>query len=341
MPLPLRRTPVHWLVVILLPIVILLFVAASSPIRADDAAQERLETWKTFDGSHGRLSSEPWISKSWKGAPFAIAPDDDTVSMSTSLRQLGRYSDQRDAKKIEEAKRLAPEGLKLPKAPIDNGPRFDLWSTLSADNALPHETSKLDGASGLEVKTRTNSIYGLAVSKNAAGGIGGDPQFALSPYLALKPTRNLNLSAKANVGEETYEANGQTISALQRSLTTGASTNWQFGDFKLSPAASMTYGETMQSDGQALSSTDVKLTPKVSRPIDLGGDQKLDPYVLYERELDIDPIGETEKSEAVGAGFTFGKTGAYELGVSSRIEHGDPAKDPDVEGKVQLKVPLP
>lgn len=322
------------------------FLTAGAPrvACADDDGRDRLDNWTNFDGSYGRVSGESWIGKSWSSAPVAISPDDKSVSFSTSLGHLSKYTEHVNNEKIEAARRLAPEGFALPKSAPGRQPRVDVWSTMSTDNTLPSSSSNLHGATGVEYKTRGDSVFGLAVSNEAPGVTDSEPNAALSPYLSLKPTRNLNLTAKANFAENAIGKDADFNSAYQRSLTTGASAKWNVGTFRFSPAASVMHGESAAaslSGTENLSKTDVKIAPKVSRPIDLGDDKTLDPFVLYEKELEIDPAAAGETTETVGAGFTFGKTGAYELGVSSRIEQGNATKKDNVKGKLELKVPLP
>jgi hypothetical protein len=90
----------------------------------------------------------------------------------------------------------------------------------------------------------------------------------------------------------------------------------------------------------------IALTPRISRPIDLKGGTKLEPFLTLKSALDFGPTESepghegVDTTRGIGGGLTFAKPNAYSLSVTTGIEHTTSSDQSNLNGRVELKLPL-
>jgi hypothetical protein len=308
--------------------------------------QSRLNTWMDFDAADGRVGDKEWNQHDWSAVPLTVVPTGSGATVNTSLRHWRAHSDNRSKSKMEEVKKLAPDGLVLPKSVPSEAVNFDVWSKLTTDDLSPAESHSAGGTVGFEYNMKRYGLVGLAATQDTTTSSDGAPtneSVMLSPYLSLRPSRNISWTTSANWGSENWQSDADRMAAHQRVLSTSLRAGWQLGAFDLTPMVAVTHGVSdLQTDAanEQLSSTKFKMAPRISRKFHLDDAHTIEPFAQYENEQAIDSLTTAGETEAIGAGFTFGKDADYKLGVSSEMERKSTTEETDVKGRIELKVPL-
>lgn len=315
--------------------------------------EERLSHLRTLlddDPTRGRLESrlgdKPWIGQDWATLPLAVKPADQSLNMAASLQHLGSYEARRTQQKLEEAKGLAPKDLALPK-PVPMTPRrLDVWSKV--------EMTGLDSVDGRNRRSTFGADYKIARSAliGLSAGVSDETSTAasdtrLAAYFAVKPWSPLTFDARAQWGES-HAVVTPGLVTTQSTLTARLKGDFRYDGLRLAPALSVAHGvdEADALSGGAVEKSTIALTPRVSRPIDLKGGAKLEPFLSLKSAVDFGTAADgtgnngVDTTRGIGGGVTFAKPDAYSLSVTTDVERSTSSDQPNLSGRLQLKLPL-
>ncbi len=265
-----------------------------------------------YFGSLQATADEPAAQSA---GPLVVTPKGDDAVVKMSLDQWTSYLDQRERQKIEAAKQLAPEGLRLPKGRVASNEPLDLWSTT-------------------EVKGLANDPAGQGHSTSLGA--------------ALELGRNLKLG----VGTERRENQAQEKLINRAGLQTRLNFNdWQLvpqasivDEHTTSRGAA---GEATTRDGSATStaSTRLELAPELRRPMKLENGGVLEPFVNFTSQIGLDS-SVTEQAagdsaiDKVGIGLNLSQPDEYKLEATADFDGLGEGESSEVKSRVKLTVPL-
>jgi len=303
----------------------------------DDPTRGRLD---------GRLDDKPWIGQDWATLPVAVKPNDQSLDMAASLQHLGSYEARRTLRKIEEAQALAPKGLPVPK-PVTPGPAaLDVWSKVEV-KSLESETAEAKrGTVGADYRLARGALIGVSAEMHDdTPKLHQDTR--LAAYFAIKPWSPVTLDAKAQWGES-HGLHGQGLITTQSAVTARVKGHFSFEGLVLTPMASVAHGvdeAAPENGGGAIEKRTLSVTPRISRPVELGGGAKVEPFLSLKSAVDIAGSGaasdgHVDTTRGVGGGVTFAKPDAYTLSVTTDIEQATSSDRSTMKGRLELKLPL-
>ena len=261
------------------------------------------------------VSADDQPGAATSAGPLVVTPNGDDAVIKMSIDQWTSYLDKREARKIDEAKKLAPEGLQLPKGPATSNRPLELWSKaevkgFSADPGGQGHATGVGAAMNLGRQLK----FGIATehqedqyeekSVNKAG---------LEARMKYKDWR---LYPRATVIDELVTSREGEIEATAR---TGAS-----------PATD--------------ASTRLELTPEIRRSMKLENGSVLEPFFIFTSQIGLDN-SETERAagdniDKVGVGVNLSKPDQYKLEATADFDGLGDADDREVNSRVKLTVPL-
>jgi hypothetical protein len=318
---------------------------------ADEARRTRLDALleddPTRDRLDGRLGDKPWIGQDWATLPVAVKPAEESLDLTTSLQHLGSYQSRRTSQKIEDAKALAPKGLAIPK-PIQSPPAaLDVWSRVHVKGFEGDTTETKRGTIGADYKLARGALVGMSAEIVDEGRV-LQQDTRLAAYFAIKPWSPVTLDGKAQWGES-HGLQGGGLVTTQSAVTARVKGSFNYEGLVLTPMASVAHGvdeAPATGGGRAIEKSTLALTPKVSRPVEIGGGVKVEPFLSLKSALDISPAseaaahGSTDTTRSVGGGVTLARPDAYSLSVTTDLEQSTGSDHTNVKGRFELKLPL-
>lgn len=322
----------------------------------------RLDGILVVDPSDGRtekrLAGTPWLAAVWEAAPVAAVPEpsESSFRMQTSVGQWGAWSAKAMNLRMEEARKLAPEGFRLPRAAPRPDPNLDVWASV-AGRGIGEETSREIGSKvGADYRIGRAALVGVAVAtgdRSEPTGAASEGSYTVASYFALKPLPLLTFETRAGFGESRAGELDRTSDIAHRFVVAQLRSDFLVSQLKISPTLALAHGDdTLKNTPTGATGALDTLTfgPRISRPFALGGGQRLEPFVKAERKLDLgqpaitapDVPGAPSRSELkLGAGLELVKPNAYSLRVTTDVEEKDnAAAPPNVRGRFELKVPI-
>lgn len=314
------------------------------------------------DRISGRFNGNLWDPNANGAAPFNVAPGDHTATLNTSLSKWGSYVSRNDARIIEEAKKLAPEDLKLPAPVTVQDQKVDVW-TQSRIEAIGASDATMRGHTtylGADYAVNRELMFGAVTqledieqSSDAWATSADGRAFMAGPYMAMRVSPNLTLDAKAAWGQG-HGSIGSDAGSLdtQRSLAEARlKGNWNVKQWRLSPSASVSRLTEISTSvpGTQVEIDRLSIAPEISRPIALGNGRTLEPSLHYKNSLDLNAAETSHLGSAfealgdgstVGGGLTFSKPDEYTIRATTDVEGLDNDTDPDLRSRVQVNIPL-
>jgi len=303
----------------------------------DDPTRGRLES---------RLENRPWIGQDWASLPIAAKPVDQNFDMAASLQHLGNFEAQRTRQKLEEAKEHGADGLVLPKPVPTSNVMLDVWSKVEVTGFESIDGEARRGTVGADYKIARNALLGVSAAiRDGTTTLASDTR--LAAYFAIKPWSPVTLDANAQWGESQAITNPSLVTT-QSAVTARLKGNFSFEGLRLAPALTVAHGvdEMDVISGRPVEKSTIALTPRISRPIDLKGGTKLEPFLTLKSALDFGPTESepghegVDTTRGIGGGLTFAKPNAYSLSVTTGIEHTTSSDQSNLNGRVELKLPL-
>lgn len=314
----------------------------------------RLDGLMSADPTRGRttsrLDAKPWISDNWSVVPFAMTPpSESSVTMRTSVGHWKAYTSRTLSKKIESAKAMAPESLKLPAPPAVPEYKLDVWSAVDVQG-LDQDTAIARSEVGADYKLTKNTVAGVAVQLGGNENVtGSDDDYMLSTYFGVRPLKPITLDASAAWGEKSDTLLDEQATSERSVLTARARGNWQVNKIDIAPEVSLSHAEEdvngLAGEGSVEKST-LTFAPRISRKFEFKDGQKIEPFVTYKNEINVGTpdfaAGEKEwESEGtLGAGVGLAKPDSYSLDVSADVSELGTDEQPEVKSKLQLKLPI-
>ncbi|MGE0701471.1 MAG: hypothetical protein AB7O57_20410 [Hyphomicrobiaceae bacterium] len=312
-------------------------------VLADDPSRGRIEA---------RLEDKPWIARDWASLPVAARPAGELLSIDASLEHLGSFGDSRIARRVEEAKALAPAALpRLPK-PAPQGPvTLDVWSRVEASSSDADKAEARRGTVGADVRLARGTVVGVAaeIRDDAASPalVAATPSLQhdqrLAAYFAVKPGAAVTFDARAQWAES-RPMHGLGLVTTQNALSARLRTDLRYAGFLLVPAVSVAHGIDEMAEapaGGGLERSTLAVTPRLSRPFALSGGGKIEPFLSLKSQMDMATgLGGAESTHGVGGGLTIARPDAYSLSVTTDVEQAASADRASVKGRLELKLPL-
>lgn len=335
--------------------------AGSGPPASSAPAPIRLDGVLMVDPSQGRterrLSGAPWIAPVWDAAPLAVNPADTGFGMQTSVGHWGAYSTHTLTRRSEDAKGLAMDGFKLPRALPRPDPSLDVWASVEARNVNGEAAQETGSRVGADYRIGRQALVGASIGvqgRESVGAAAGEDSTTLATYFALKAARGLQLEARAGVGEKHATALQAAPSDAQRFTFLQLRSDWTLGAYKLSPALALAHGESaaLPHAGARAPETDaVTFSPRLSRSVDVGQGRRLEPFLSYQRKLELAPDaglpgekgvdkGASRAETKYGAGVTLVKPDAYSFSVTTDLEETGTNAQSNLKSRFELKIPL-
>ncbi len=295
----------------------------------------------------GRLEDKPWIGQDWATMPVAVKQAEQSVDIATSLQHLGSFEARRILQKIEEAKALAPKGLAMPK-PSTTGPApLDVWSKVEV-KGLENEVAETKRSTvGADYRLARGALVGVSAElRDETPTLQQDTR--LSAYFAIKPWSPVTLDAKAQWGES-HGILDEGLVTTQSAVTARVRGNFKYEGLVLAPMASVAHGvdeAATDSRGGAVEKSTIAVAPRISRPVELGGAAKVEPFLSLKSAIDLGAAGDgagygvVDTTRAIGGGVTFSQPNAYSLSVTTDVEQAASSDRSNVKGRLELKLPL-
>jgi hypothetical protein len=318
---------------------------------ADDARRTRLDALLQDDPTRGRLDGrlgdKPWIGHDWATLPVAVKPAEQSLDLATSLEHLGSYQSRRTIQKIEDAKALAPKGLVIPK-PTSTAPiALDIWSKVHVKGLEVDSTETKRGTIGADYRLARRALVGMS-AEVVDEGRALQQDTRLAAYFAVKPWSPVTLDGKAQWGE-TLGMQGGGLVTTQSAVTARVKGSFNYEGLVLTPMASVAHGvdeAPPDGGGKLIEKSTLALTPKVSRPVEIGGGVKVEPFLSLKSAIDLSPTGEAaghgliDTTRGLGGGVTLARPDAYSLSVTTDLEQSTGSDHTIVKGRFELKLPL-
>jgi len=344
----------------------------ASPCTSAPAAPRLGE--QTFDISGDRaskrLNGAGWTAPAWDSAPLQVVSpalpaaaqdspplpgpsgsasgDPTALAMQTSIMQWATWSMRAADARLEAARRAAPDAFKLPTATRVDQP-LDLWFAMDGKQiggASDRETSR---RLGLDYKLGRSAVVGVAVAAQDKGA-GAEQSQTVASYVAVRPLPGVTIDAKGGLAESLATLPGQPSASTGRFVSTSVRGDWQVGSFKLTPSVAFSHGDETPREGATALQDYNRLTfaPKASRPFQLDGGRKIEPFLAFEQKLQIDSAeaghaggsGMTAPERSFGAGVSLTKPGSYALNLSTSVTETEKDPAPSLKSRLELKVPL-
>lgn len=252
----------------------------------------------------------PWIAQSSNQMPVTLNATDDTVSLRTSLGTFRDYNSRIATRTIDTSSVLSSPALTLPKGPGAPPSPFDVWSSVDVGGFENSKDKSLRTGLGADYKPTQMARFGVAVER-------GDAR-----------------SATISGAEQDAKASAYVTLQAMPALSLDARTEWQSGNAEFAAASG------------AAEKAAVILAPKVNHTFQLEGGTTLAPFVTYKREFDLGIAGREASdaplapTQSAGGGMTYTKPDAYSLSVTADVDGPGATEPENVNGKVQLSVPL-
>ena len=253
-------------------------------------------------------------------APLSVKPSGADATIQTSISQWESYFQGLDRQKIEDAKRLAPDGLTLPKPPPTSPDPVEIWSKADV-KGLGDETA-LQGV---------NSAIGAAVK------IGDGLKFGVGTELDEQDRhkREINraeLQARLSIKKWTVLPKA----AIVEETTTDSSQDSQ-------PAIGQS-GYGTQGDATQSGSTRLEFRQEFRRPFRLEDGEVIEPFVNFSTSIGLDQQEAAQTTsvpvDTVGVGVNLSRDSDYKLQATTDVDGLGKTEPPGIKSRLQLNVPL-
>lgn len=324
---------------------------ASCPLQLSPSRLDALmSTDPTRGRTESRLNEKPWISDNWSVVPFALTPpSESSVTMRTSVGHWSAYTSRTLSKKIESAKAMAPESLKLPVPPAVPEYNLDVWSAVDVQG-LDQDAAVARSEVGADYKLTKNSVAGVAVQLGGNENVtGSDDDYMLSTYFGVRPLKPITLDASAAWGEKSETLLDEQATSERSVVTARARGEWQVNKIDITPEVSISHAEENVGSQAGQGSTEkstLTFAPRISRKFELEDGQKIEPFVRYKNEVDVGAPDAAAGEDAwqaegmLGAGIGLAKPDSYSLDISADVSDFDAEEEPNVKSRLKLKVPI-
>ncbi len=310
----------------------------------------------------GRFSGSAWDPGANGAAPVSVAPGDDAATLKTSLSQWGSFIARSDAQKIEEAKKLAPKGLKLPAPAVVQQRSVDVWTETRFNYADGRDAASRGYTSylGADYAIGRNVLFGAMAQLEdlhqstadwGPSGAAGEAYLA-GPYVAMRLTPNLTLDAKAAWGQGSVDAGAGNLASDRSLAEARLKGNWSVNDWRLSPSASVSRVTESAANvpGTAVEVERLSVGPEIARPVPLGDGRVVEPFLHYKNSLDLDaasallqsgsPVADLNAQGTVGGGLTYSKPNEYTIRATADVQGVGSEADKNLSSRVQVSIPL-
>lgn len=327
--------------------------------------QQRVNRSVTSDPTLGqtdrRLNGSAWDPNANSGTPVLLAPAESGVTVNTSISRWSADRLNETARKVEEARKLAPGELKIPKTVTQQNRKVDIWVSGKFENLDTDASSKGYASQlGTDYTITPNLLVGAMVemenhkqetAESDAGSALGTSYLA-GPYMAARLGENLTFDTLLAFGrsEDTVGAAGiaadyETQRSLAKARLKG---RWRKEKWEFSPTVSIAYAREGQVGEESLVGKKMifSATPEISRIIELDDDYVVTPFVSYRGNLEVsNPASGASGQDRIhnnslGSGFGLSKKDDYTLRATTEIENLVSDGDVNLSGRLELKVPL-
>ncbi|MGE0630405.1 MAG: hypothetical protein AB7O43_21630, partial [Hyphomicrobiaceae bacterium] len=184
-----------------------------------------------------------------------------------------------------------PQVPTLPDGPLDLAVNRDVKS--ADDTRLAH------GGLSLDYKVSPSTKLGMKMESTEQSNV--ETAFrqhgnqALAAYFGLNAPAGLSFDAQARWALDSGAIAGRSTETERNEVKAQLKGGWSIGGIKLSPSVAVQQTEEMSSaSASAVHSGAVIVAPRISRPIELANDSKLEPFVTFSRTLNVGPLGSFE-----------------------------------------------
>ncbi len=277
-------------------------------LKLDGLATQNVLPWQL----PGSAESSPADETS--GLPVAVNPTASGFTARASSKTWRENADKNFAKQMNGAKNGDAKDVKLPAAPRYLEPPVEIWSSLSVqDSSSVSPEQSLRTGAGANYKFSPSTTFGVSAERGEVkaspdANAAGDDN--VSAFMNFKAAPMLSFDAK---------------------------TNWQSSRPPGSP------GSTLERSDKG----SLIVSPRVSHTFVLKNGQTVEPFINYKREFDVVTTGSattgsgTSDTQSAGTGITFAKPNSYSVGLTTDVEGLDHGAEKSVNGKLQIKLPLP
>lgn len=253
-------------------------------------------------------------------APLAIVPKGNDATIETNSGKWESFLEKLDQQKIEKAKRLAPEGLVLPKARPKSPDLVEVWSKTDLKGlGAEAPDQSLHGRFGASL--RLGDGLRLGVGSELIEDPSGRQEIDRADLIARVPVDRWMLLPRASIVDHAIQRSGSGIENAN-------------GTPEL-------YGQTLDSQE---ASTRLELGHELRRPFRLEDGEILEPFANFATSFALDnaQAGQATSSpvDKVGVGVNFFKDDEYKLQATTDVDGLGGNKERNLKSRLQLTVPL-
>ncbi|MBU1211715.1 MAG: hypothetical protein KJ587_10640 [Alphaproteobacteria bacterium] len=254
-------------------------------------------------------------------APLTVKPNGDDATIQTSVGQWESYFKNLDQQKIEDAKRLAPVGLTLPKPPPASTDPLEIWSKADV-KGLGDETA----------------VQGINSAVGAAVRLGDGLKFGIGTELDNhdQHKREINraeLQVRLAISKWTL--------LPQAAIVAETTTTDSIEDSQ--PAIGQ-YGYGIEGEATQSESTRLEFRQELRRPFRLEDGEVLEPFVNFSTSIGLDRQEAAQTTpvpvDTVGVGVSLSRDSDYKLQATTDVDGLGKTEPPGIKSRLQLNVPL-
>lgn len=284
-----------------------------------------------------RLTGKGWIGEQWQSQPFMLQPSTPTYTVRTSLAHLFAYGQHRQ----RERDRLIQEGLTPGQAaaltqasPLR--PPVDLWTALDFDRVS--DDGLVRGGFGADLTLTKGTVIGLAVERGKLTN--GDDERVLT-YFKRRIATGLTWSLYGGVGQGLIETSGSAGAIENGYLNARVEKDLSVDGLKIAPSMEVATHIGRLDHGaedRSWSRSEVILKNRVSRAFDVDERMKLEPFLVITQS--IDAADGSDAGQGVESGLKIDTLSQLSLSASTAVKSSETAGEPELSGKVHLKLPF-
>jgi hypothetical protein len=291
----------------------------------------------TNERADTRLGERPWISETWQSSPFMVKQSAPTYTVRTSLAHYFTFDAYR---RIAHAS-LSEQGLTPPEIRAlvrSTAPRapVDLWTTLDFDRSM--DEGLIRGGVGADVTLGRGSVVGLAFERGELSN--GDDERVIT-YFKRRLATGLTWRLQGGWGTVTVES-AEAASIVQNGyLKAGLEKAWASAGIEVRPSLDVmaNLAQLEDDDGARRSvETQILLAQRVSRSFEIDPGKRLEPFVVIRQS--INARDGADAGQELESGLKLDQRDQFSLSASTAFKRRDETSEPDVSGKLQLKMPF-
>lgn len=300
-----------------------------------------------------RISGKAYDPASHGYGPVDIGArgDGNAAVVGSSIAGIRAYLSAEDKRRMEEAAKLAPKGLELPKPKSALPNRLDVWTSTEITGLTTPDTQGLTSRVGADYRLQKGTVVGASVEGENLKSAGIENEgFLAGPYLATEIAPGVSLTARSawGVGQDNADGLDSPASADRELHQAGIDAKWKFGKTTLNPKATFSQGREASDDSRTgVETRKLTFNPRVVRPFELESGQRVEAYVDFTAGLNVDEISTAsgtlenlDTERGIGAGVTVSRKDAYSLKATTDVKGlGDDDKRA-FGANLKLDVPL-